>query len=216
IPSALIKPVYEQAKAVAVGNASTLVTKRDKMIKRLNAMQVDTPRILARLGRVSVEDIGLEDLEVLIGAGTAIRDGDTSVDEAFPPVGKQPSTESNEDRLKRQTDEQGREAEKSAQTLQPDPRQEDAPTGAPSAAEEGWPDRVSMMEAFTKLAEVLGQDAALSLLSTNGISSQDDMGINDPATLAAYKAMQAAAHAKQAAEKATPINKAPVFGRRNR
>lgn len=83
VPGALIKPVYEAAKAVAVGDATTLSTKRDKIVKRLNAMQVDTPRILEKLGKSSVENIGLEDLEILIGLGTAIKDGDTTVDEAF-------------------------------------------------------------------------------------------------------------------------------------
>ncbi|HOL73612.1 MAG TPA: hypothetical protein PKW45_19345, partial [Bryobacteraceae bacterium] len=84
VPGALIKPVYEAAKKVAVGDASTLTTKRAKVISRLNAMQVDTPRILAKVGKSSVENIGLEDLEILIGLGTAIKDGDTTVDEAFP------------------------------------------------------------------------------------------------------------------------------------
>jgi len=83
IPGALTKPVYEAAKAVAVGDASKLATRRAKIIQRLNSMQVTTDRILARLGKSSVENVGLEDLELLIGLGTAIKDGDTTVDEAF-------------------------------------------------------------------------------------------------------------------------------------
>lgn len=86
IPGALVKPVYEAAKAVAVGDASTLSTKRTKIISRLNSMQATTDRILHKLGKTSIENIGLEDLEVLIGLGTAIKDGDTTVDEAFPVI----------------------------------------------------------------------------------------------------------------------------------
>lgn len=84
VPGALVKPVYETAKKVAVGDASTLSTKRAKMIARLNSMQVTTERILHKLGKTSVENIGLEDLELLIGLGTAIKDGETTVDAAFP------------------------------------------------------------------------------------------------------------------------------------
>lgn len=84
VPGALLKPVYEAAKRVAVGDASTLTTRRAKIISRLNSMQVDTQRILSKIGKSSVENIGLEDLEVLIGLGTAIKDGDTTVDESFP------------------------------------------------------------------------------------------------------------------------------------
>jgi hypothetical protein len=93
VPGALVKPVYEAAKSVAVGSASTLAAKRAKVISRLNAMQVDTPRILAKLGKTSIENIGLSDIEVLIGLGTAIKDGDTTVDEAFPPLGSEPIRE---------------------------------------------------------------------------------------------------------------------------
>lgn len=90
VPGALLKPVYEAARKVAVGDASTLVTRRAKVIARLNAMEVDTTRILARLGKSSVENIGLEDLESLIGLGTAIKDGDTTVDESFPALRTEP------------------------------------------------------------------------------------------------------------------------------
>ncbi len=86
VPGALLKPVYEAAKRVAVGDASTLTTRREKVVSRLNSMQVDTPRILSKLGKSSIENIGLEDLEILIGLGTAIKDGDTTVDESFPAV----------------------------------------------------------------------------------------------------------------------------------
>lgn len=89
IPGVLIKSVYEAAKKVAVGNASTLVAKRTKIITRLNSMQVDTPRILQKLGKSSVENIGLEELELLIGMGTAIKDGDSTVDELFPETQEQ-------------------------------------------------------------------------------------------------------------------------------
>lgn len=84
VPKALVMPVYEAAKRVAVGNASTLPTRRDKILKRLAAMEVTVDRVLLKLDKSSVENIGLDDLETLIGLGTAIVEGETTVDEAFP------------------------------------------------------------------------------------------------------------------------------------
>jgi hypothetical protein len=45
-------------------------------------------RILAALGRTEVEAITLEDIERMIGNWTAIKDGQLSVDEAFPEIAK--------------------------------------------------------------------------------------------------------------------------------
>jgi hypothetical protein len=85
VPGALIKPVYEACRKVAVGDASTLLTRRRKVLDRLAAMEVTAEKVLRKLGKSNIENIGLEDLEILVGLGTAIRDGDTTVDEAFAP-----------------------------------------------------------------------------------------------------------------------------------
>lgn len=86
IPMALIKPVYQAAMKVAVGDASTIATTRAKIFSRLNQMQVTNERILARLGKSGIEGVGLDDIATLIGLGTAIKDGETTVDDAFPPL----------------------------------------------------------------------------------------------------------------------------------
>jgi hypothetical protein len=90
IPMALIKPIYEQAKKVAVGDANTLESRRAAALKTFNEMGVDNARIFAALGVKGVEDIGLAQIEILIGMYTAIKDGDTTVDEQFPPAFSQP------------------------------------------------------------------------------------------------------------------------------
>jgi hypothetical protein len=43
-------------------------------------------RILARAEVRSLEEIGTEQLEILIGLGTAIRDGFSTIESAFPPL----------------------------------------------------------------------------------------------------------------------------------
>ncbi len=93
IPGALWKSVYDEARKVAVGDATTLTAKRDKFIKRLNSMGVQTAMILAKLEKTSIETIGLADLEILIGLGTAIKDGDISIEEAFLGHAKDGSSE---------------------------------------------------------------------------------------------------------------------------
>lgn len=84
IPLALVKPVYEKAKQVAIGDAKTLANKRAECIERLQKMGVPQENILATLECRKVEDIGLTELGILIGLGTAIKDGNTTIEDAFP------------------------------------------------------------------------------------------------------------------------------------
>lgn len=84
IPLALIKPVYEQAKLVAIGKATSLGEKRSKIIDRLKQMGATLPNILAVVGARTVEDIDAEKLGELIGLGTALKEGETTIEEAFP------------------------------------------------------------------------------------------------------------------------------------
>lgn len=83
VPFALIKPAYGRILDVATGKASTLPVKRDKIFKRLYSMGVSKERILAVLGKESIESIDLEDIGLLVGLGTAIKDRELTVDEAF-------------------------------------------------------------------------------------------------------------------------------------
>ena len=86
IPKSYVTAVYNRAREVAVGNASTLSARRATVIERLTKMGAMQDRLLARISRRSIEDITLDDLEILIGLGTAIKNGDESVDNAFPPI----------------------------------------------------------------------------------------------------------------------------------
>jgi hypothetical protein len=88
VPLALIKPVYEAAKKVAVGDVKSLAVKRTQVVERLKQMGATEERILAVLEVPKVEDIGMDHLEVLIGLGTALRDGEITLEHAFPLVSK--------------------------------------------------------------------------------------------------------------------------------
>lgn len=86
VPRVFVNSIYEAAKKTAIGNATTLVERRGKMIDHFAKMGVSRDRILAVIGKPGIEDIDLTDLETLIGLSTSIKDGDMSVDEAFPAI----------------------------------------------------------------------------------------------------------------------------------
>lgn len=84
VPGALIRPVYEQAKRVAIGDAKTLEDRRAKAIEAFGKMGVAQDRVLAVIEKASVDEVTIADLETLIGLHTAIKDGQTTIDESFP------------------------------------------------------------------------------------------------------------------------------------
>ena len=87
VPRAYVNKIYNEARKVAVGDAQPLSERRAKVVSYfIQTLGVTIERFLARIGREGTEDITLEDLEVLTGIKTAIKQGDSKVDEAFPPI----------------------------------------------------------------------------------------------------------------------------------
>lgn len=84
VPFTYVKTIYEQAKKVAVGDSKTLLECRQSMLEAFAKMSVTKEQVLAFLEKPSVEDIGLGDVELMIGTYTAIKDGDTTIDQQFP------------------------------------------------------------------------------------------------------------------------------------
>lgn len=82
VPLALVKPVFDAARKVAIGDAKTLVTRRADCVEKFAKMGVAKDRIFAKLEIKSVEDITLEHLETLIGMFNAIREGEL-IEEVF-------------------------------------------------------------------------------------------------------------------------------------
>lgn len=85
VPRALVDTVYAKVREVAVGNASTLADRRQEVVNRLQKMGVPVERVFARVGAKKIDDVGLDELEVLIGLGTRIKAKESTIDEAFPP-----------------------------------------------------------------------------------------------------------------------------------
>lgn len=90
IPRGHVNTAYKKALSVIVGDVSDeqkLIAKRKKVVDQLiDVYGVTEAEILALIGKAAIKHITAEDLATLIGVGQAIRDGDTTVDEAFRRV----------------------------------------------------------------------------------------------------------------------------------
>jgi len=87
VPKSVIDKVYNSAMEVLTGDISDetkLIKKRKQVIAGLEkAYGVTEDEILKAVGKSKLEHIGSDEIIVLIGIGTAIKEGDTTVDEAF-------------------------------------------------------------------------------------------------------------------------------------
>jgi hypothetical protein len=87
IPRAIVDKVYNNAKHTITGDVSDdtkLIAKRKQVVDALkDTYNVTEAEILKAIGKAALQHITADDLVVLIGIGTAIRDGDTTVDQAF-------------------------------------------------------------------------------------------------------------------------------------
>ena len=128
VPGAYLKPVFDRCKKTAVGEMKSLANKRAEVISRLSQFGVDEERVLAVIGRKSVDEVTFDDVAKLIGLGTAIKDGDTTVEEAFPPDFKE-AKEAAAETIKQETGSQIIDAEPQ---LTPENPQE-TPQGGESA-----------------------------------------------------------------------------------
>lgn len=90
IPRAIVDKVYNAAKGKITGDVSdsTKLIARKKQV--FDALQdtygVSEKEILSSVGKAAMEHITADDLVVLIGIGTAIKDGDTTVEQAFKNI----------------------------------------------------------------------------------------------------------------------------------
>lgn len=87
IPRAIVDKVYNEAKHKITGDVSNetkLIARRKQVFDGLkNTYSLTEAEILAVIGKASIDHVISDDLVVLIGIGQAIKDGDTTVDQAF-------------------------------------------------------------------------------------------------------------------------------------
>ena len=88
VPKAFWESLYQKARAVVAGDLKTLSVKRAEAIKQFAIFGVSESQILEKLGRPGVADVGVDDLVILFGLLTAIKDGDTTPEQAFAVEGE--------------------------------------------------------------------------------------------------------------------------------
>ena len=85
VPAALVKKVIDKAKKVSLGESMTLETSRAKMLQYFSTIGVDERQIFEYLSVDKVDEIDIDMVVELRGLATAIKEGTTSIKEAFAP-----------------------------------------------------------------------------------------------------------------------------------
>lgn len=83
VPKAFWDDMYQAARQTVMGDFKTLANRRADAIKAFQAFGISDTQIFAKLEVGGIEDITLEHLVTLRGLLTAIRDGDTTPEQAF-------------------------------------------------------------------------------------------------------------------------------------
>ncbi len=83
VPKAFWNQLYQDARKTAIGDVKTLAGRRADMIGAFGKMGVRPEQIFSLLEVKGEEDIGLDHLAALRGVFTAIKDGDTTIEQAF-------------------------------------------------------------------------------------------------------------------------------------
>lgn len=87
VPKALWNDLYESARQVAIGDVQTLANRRARALVVLQKMGVQPAQVFAFLGIQGEPDLTLEHLGTLFGITTAIKEGDTTPEQAFAVEG---------------------------------------------------------------------------------------------------------------------------------
>ena len=94
VPKAFWDDMYAEARKVVMGDVKTLANRRADAVALFQRFGVTVEQLCAKLEVAGVEDISLEHLVTLRGLVTAIKEGDTTVEEAFgAATPKQPARE---------------------------------------------------------------------------------------------------------------------------
>ncbi|TIL34267.1 hypothetical protein [Mesorhizobium sp.] len=94
VPKAVWRKAYAQVEKVIAGDIKTLVERRAEAMKAFAAFGVTPERVFAVLEINGLDDISLDHMTTLIGMHSALKSGESSVEEMFPiakPKGEQPA-----------------------------------------------------------------------------------------------------------------------------
>lgn len=93
VPFTYAKQIFEQAKKTAIGDVKTIAERRAQMVGAFQKMRVTQEQLLDFCEKPSIEDLGLAEIENLIGVYQAIKDGDATIEEQFKTKKEQAAPE---------------------------------------------------------------------------------------------------------------------------
>ena len=85
VPRSFVDRIFGEARKASIGKAGTMEQKRGKAMELFAKMGVEPAEIFAVLEVKDLDDLGEEELITLRGLYTAIRDGDTTIEQTFRP-----------------------------------------------------------------------------------------------------------------------------------
>lgn len=89
VPLALVKPALDKAMQLAKGDIKSLSERRGIMVDKFAKLGITKERLAERVGKQSIEEITLDDLQTLTGCYNALKDGEAAVDDIFPATKKE-------------------------------------------------------------------------------------------------------------------------------
>lgn len=139
IPKAFWIGPYEASRKTAMGNAKTLVSRRSDAINYFKKFGITEEQICNVLDVKGAEDIGLEELATLTAIKNAIKEGDTTIEQAFNMSKADESKR--DDVVSRFTDPKPTDPSTGEIPITPEEKAE-AQTGLPNmdTTDDGWPD----------------------------------------------------------------------------
>jgi hypothetical protein len=86
VPKSLCKPIIQKARQIIAGNTRPIGERQEAVKIWMSKLSIEPERIFAALNVTCLNDVGEDELEELTGIRTALKDGDITLDEAFPPL----------------------------------------------------------------------------------------------------------------------------------
>jgi hypothetical protein len=86
VPKSLCKPIINQAMNIISGGERPLEERRANVSIWISKLGIDKNRVFSVLGIDGIPDLGEDELIELAGIRTALKEGDISIDEAFPEL----------------------------------------------------------------------------------------------------------------------------------
>jgi len=173
VPSSFWKPIYFKCREVIAGDAKTFHSRRDDLMKAFGVMGVTPDQVVGLLGVRGVLDVTLEHMVTLTGVYNALKEGETTIEESFPPSTIKPAERKSEQQAKGAPAPESSQAPEPAKTVE---AKTEPPAVAP--ADSGAPVNVGTI---TEIIEPEGSASIVVVLNTGFRCSTKDEALKTSA-----------------------------------